>query len=53
MNLFYKTNLAKQNAKEAWQFLKDHFTYYTLNSWNLMKSIANNAKMCNLQLYRD
>ena len=50
MNLFYKTNLVKQNAKEAWQFLKDHFTYYTLNSWNLMKSIANNVKMYNLQL---
>ena len=53
MNLFYKTNLVKQNAKEAWQFLKDHFTYYTLNSWNLMKSIANNVKMYNLQLDGD
>ena len=50
MNLFYKGRLDKRNAKEAWQFLKDHFTYYTLNSWNLMKSIANNVKMYNLQL---
>ena len=50
MNLFYKGRLDKRNAKELWQFLKDHFTYYTLNSWNLMKSIANNVKMYNLQL---
>ena len=52
-NLFYKGKLDKRNAKELWQFLKDHFQYYTLNSWNLMESIANNVKIYNLNLDGD
>jgi hypothetical protein len=35
------------------EFLKNHFEYYTFNSWNNMKSIANNVKLYNLGLSGD
>jgi hypothetical protein len=34
-------------------FLKDHFQYYTMNSWNRLKSIAHNVKIYNLKLSGD
>jgi hypothetical protein len=36
-----------------WNFLKNHYTYYTLNSWNRQKSIAHNVKLYNLALEGD
>jgi hypothetical protein len=36
-----------------WNFLKNHYTYYTLNSWNRQKSIAHNVKLYNLNLEGD
>jgi hypothetical protein len=34
-------------------FLRDHFEYYTANSWNGLRSIANNVKIYNLNLAGD
>ena len=48
--MFYKTNVDICNTKSMWNFLHDHFTYYTMNSWNGQKSIAHNVKLYNLGL---
>jgi hypothetical protein len=51
--MFYKTNVDISNTKSMWNFLKEHFTYYTMNSWNRQESIANNVKLYNLNLDGD
>ena len=51
--MFYKTGLDITNDKQMFNFLKDHFTYYTRNSWNRTRSIANNVKLYNLGLSGD
>ena len=51
--MFYKTNVDISNTKSMWNFLKEHFTYNTLNSWNRQMSIANNVKLYNLDLDGD
>ena len=52
-NFFYKGAIDKRNGKALFEFLNNHFTYYTMNSWNGLKSIANNVKIYNLQLQGD
>ena len=51
--MFYKTGVDVANTKSMWNFLKDHYSYYTMNSWNRAKSIANNVKLYNLKLDGD
>ena len=51
--MFYKTGVDITKEKSMWRFLKNHFTYSTLNSWNGMKSIAHNVKLYNLKLDGD
>lgn len=51
--MFYKTNVDIANTKSMWNFLHDHFQYYTMNSWNRTTSIANNVKLYNLELDGD
>ena len=53
MNYFYKKGIDITNDKQMFNFLKDHFTYYTMNSWNGLNSIANNVKVYNLKLDGD
>lgn len=53
MKTFYKTGVDICSVKSMWHFLKDHFTYSTLNSWNRMDSIAHNVKVYNLGLEGD
>lgn len=38
------------NRTEMVEFLKNHFRYFTLNSWNRCSSYANNMKIYNLDL---
>ena len=52
-NYFYKTGLDVTNDKQMFEFLKNHFMYDTMNSWNELKSIANNVKVHNLNLDGD
>jgi hypothetical protein len=49
-NFFYKTGIDITNAKQMWNFLKDHYTYYTMNSWNGLNSVANCVKIYKLGL---
>lgn len=51
--MFYKKGIDITNDKQMFEFLKNHFTYDTLNSWNGLKSIANNVKVYNLGLDGD
>lgn len=51
--MFYTTGVDVCNTKSMWNFLKNHFTYYTMNSWNRQKSIAHNVKLYNLALEGD
>ena len=51
--MFYKTGVDISNTKSMFNFLNDHFMYDTMNSWNGLKSIANNVKIYNLKLEGD
>ena len=51
--MFYKKGIDICNTKSMWNFLKNHYSYYTLNSWNRQKSIAHNVKLYNLALDGD
>ena len=51
--MFYKTGVDVSNPKSMWEFLHDHFTYSTCNSWNGGRSIAHNVKLYNLKLEGD
>ena len=52
-HLFYKTGVDIASTKSMYNFLKNHFQYFTMNSWNGLKSIANNVKLYNLGLGGD
>jgi hypothetical protein len=51
--MFYKTGVDITNDKQMFNFLKEHFEYWTLNSWNRLESVANNVKLYNLDLTGD
>ena len=51
--MFYKTGVDICNTKSMYNFLNEHYTYDTMNSWNCVKSIANNVKIYNLNLEGD
>jgi hypothetical protein len=51
--MFYTYGVDIANTKSMWNFLHDHFQYYTMNSWNRSKSIAHNVKLYNLNLEGD
>ena len=44
---FKKVN--KNSDKEMFEFLQQHFQYFTMASWNGLKSIANNVKIYNIK----
>lgn len=52
-NFFYKTGIDITNAKQMWNFLNKHYTYYTMNSWNGLSSVANCVKIYKLGLTGD
>ena len=51
--MFYVKGIDITNDKQMFNFLKDHYQYYTMNSWNGLKSIANNVKLHKLNLEGD
>ena len=51
--LFQKAGVDICSAKSMFNFINEHYQYYTLNSWNNLKSIANNVKLYNLKLDGD
>lgn len=53
MGYFYQTGIDITNDKQMFNFLKNHFEYWAMNSWNRLGSIANNVKLYNLSLSGD
>lgn len=51
--MFYRPYVDIASTKSMWNFLHDHFTYPTMNSWNRSTSIAHNVKLYNLNLEGD
>lgn len=51
--MFYKKGIDITNDKQMFNFLKKHFTYPTMNSWNRLESIANRVKIYDLGLSGD
>ena len=51
--MFYQKGIDITNDRQMFNFLKNHFEYYTMNSWNGLCSIANNVKIYNLNLSGD
>lgn len=51
--MFYTKGIDITNDKQMFNFLKNHFEYCTMNSWNRLSSIANNVKIYNLNLSGD
>ena len=52
-NHFYKTGVDICSVKSMFNFINNHFKYWTMNSWNRLESIANNVKLYNLGLDGD
>lgn len=52
-NHYYKTGVDICSAKSMFNFINEHFRYWTMNSWNRLESIANNVKLYNLGLDGD
>jgi hypothetical protein len=50
MSYFYKTGVDITKDKSMFNFIAEHPTYYTMNSWNRTRSIAHNVKLYNLEL---
>ena len=51
--MYYK-DVNYNSNKECFEFLSNHFTYDTMNSWNRLRSIAHNVKVYNLPVnYED
>lgn len=51
--MFYQRGIDITNDKQMFNFLKNHFEYWTMNPWNRATSIANNVKLYNLGLTGD
>lgn len=51
--MFYKVGVDITNDRQMFNFLKEHFDYYIMNTWNIAKSVANNVKLYNLDLPGD
>lgn len=50
---FYEKGIDITNDKQMFEFIKNHFTYFTMNSWNCTQTIANKVKIYNLGLEGD
>ncbi len=51
--MFYTKGVDITKDKSMFNFIAEHPTYYTMNSWNGVRSIAHNVKLYNLHLEGD
>ena len=51
--MFYETGIDITNDRQMFEFLKGHFEYPTMSSWNRLYSIANKVKLHSLNLSGD
>lgn len=48
--IFFNETNKKMTLRQKFDYVHNHFYYYTMNSWNGLKSLANNVKIYNLPL---
>ena len=53
MGFYYKTGVDISSDKSMFNFIKNHFRYFTANYWNQTESIAANVKLYKLSLDGD
>jgi len=46
----YHKKIDKTNRNEMIDFLNNHFSYWTMNSWNRLRDYANNVKIYNIDV---
>ena len=51
--MFYQKGIDITNDKQMFSFLKNHFEYWTMNSWNRLSSVANKVKLYDMDLTGD
>lgn len=49
----FKKEIDYTDRQEMVDFLKNHYRYWTMNSWNVSSSYANNVKIYNLNLPKE
>lgn len=47
---YYYEGLTERTIEQKYQYIKNHFQYDIINSWNNLKSFANNVKLYNMGL---
>lgn len=47
---FFNKTHSKMNLQDKLNYINKHFYYFTMNSWNRTKTLANNVKIYNLPL---
>lgn len=47
---FFNKTSKKMTLRQKFDYIHNHHYYYTMNSWNGLKSLANNVKIYNLPL---
>jgi hypothetical protein len=50
MEAFFYKKIDMRNRADIVHYLQDHCRYFTMNTWNLTKSFANNVKLYNLNI---
>jgi hypothetical protein len=51
--MFYVKGIDITSDRQMFEFLKEHFEYFTMNPWNGLKTIANKVKLHSLHLSGD
>ena len=47
---FFDRTAGIETPEDKYKYVRNHFRYYTMNSWNKLKSIANNVKVYAMKL---
>ena len=47
---YYYEGLTERTIEQKYQYIKNHFQYDIMNSWNNLKSFSNNVKLYNMGL---
>lgn len=50
---FFNKTSKKMTLRQKFDYIHNHYYYYTMNSWNETKSLANNVKIYNLPLTKE
>lgn len=50
---FFNKTSKNMSLRQKFDYIHNHYYYYTMNSWNETKSLANNVKIYNLPLTKE